>query len=118
MRTRKKYLKNSQEFKRLLHHRRSGSKKNTDKVWICEPVGKLKVVGQLEIVKMNNSIIHTIADLQLHICNHSKVPIQGFDQIYYMALQDLPGNFLLLSSTTGNRKIRIFQDMERDGWTN
>ena len=41
---------------------------------------------------MNELIIHTIADLQLHVCHHGKVPIQGFDQIYAMAFQDLLGN--------------------------
>ena len=43
---------------------------------------------------MNESIIHTIADLQLHVHHHGipKVHIQGFEQIYDIALQDLPGN--------------------------
>ena len=41
---------------------------------------------------MNELIIHTIADLQLHVCHHGKVPIRGFDQIYAKALQALPGN--------------------------
>ena len=49
----------------------------TDKVWICESVGKLKVVGQLSKAKMNELSIHIIADL--HICVHHhgilKVPI-------------------------------------------
>ena len=41
---------------------------------------------------MNELRIHTIADLQLHVHHRGKVPIQGFDQIYAMALQDIPGN--------------------------
>ena len=41
---------------------------------------------------MNELIIHTIADLQLHVRHHGKVPIRGFDQIYAMALQYLPSN--------------------------
>ena len=43
---------------------------------------------------MNELSIHTIADLQLHVhhCGTSKVPIRGFGQIYYIALQYLPGN--------------------------
>ena len=51
------------------------TKTNTDKVCICESVGKLKVVGQLEIAKMSELIIQTIADLQLHVRHHGKVPI-------------------------------------------
>ena len=41
---------------------------------------------------MNELIIHTIADLQLHVCRRGKMSILGFDQIYAMALQALPGN--------------------------
>ena len=67
-------------------------KTNTDKVWLCESVGKLKGVGQLEIAKMNELRIHKISDIQLHVRHHGKVPIRGFDQIYDMALQALPGN--------------------------
>ena len=54
--------------------------------------GKLKVVGHLAIAKMNELRIHTIAYLQLHVCHRGKVPIRGFDQIYAMDLQALPGN--------------------------
>ena len=41
---------------------------------------------------MNDLRIHTIADLQLHVFHHGKLPIRGFDRIYYIALQALPGN--------------------------
>ena len=41
---------------------------------------------------MNELSIHTIADLQLHVCHHGNAHIRGFDRIYAMALQDLPGN--------------------------
>ena len=43
---------------------------------------------------MNELRIHTIADLQPHVCHHGvpKGPIHGFDRIHDMALQDLPGN--------------------------
>ena len=41
---------------------------------------------------MNELRIHTIADLQLHVRHRGKVPIRGFDRIYAMALQALPGN--------------------------
>ena len=43
---------------------------------------------------MNELIIHTIADLQLLVRHHGKVPIQGFNQIYDMSLQALPGNHI------------------------
>ena len=67
---------------------------------------------------MNKLRIHTIADLQLHVRHRGKVHIRGFDQIYAMALQALPGILRLLSRTTEKRKIRIIRDMEKDGWTN
>ena len=41
---------------------------------------------------MNELRIHTIADLQLHVRHRGKVHNRGFDQIYAMALQALPGN--------------------------
>ena len=40
---------------------------------------------------MNELRIHKIADLQLHFHHRGKVPIRGFDRIYAMALQALPG---------------------------
>ena len=66
--------------------------KYIDKVWLCEYVGKIKGVGQLTIAKMNDLRIDTIADLQLHVYHHGKVPIWGFDQIYAVALKALPGS--------------------------
>ena len=70
-----------------------GRGEKTDKVWICEYLGKLKGSGQQAKAKMNEFSIHTIADLQLHVCHHGipKVHIRGFSQIYDIALQDLPG---------------------------
>ena len=43
---------------------------------------------------MNELNIQTIADLQLHVCHHGtqKLKIQGFSQIYEVALQDLLEN--------------------------
>ena len=43
---------------------------------------------------MNELRIHTIADVQLHVhrLGITKVPIQGFGQIYDIYLQVLPGN--------------------------
>ena len=113
--TRKKFLKNSQEFGSLIHHRRSGFKKNTDKVWLSESLGKLKGVGQLAIAKMNELRIHTIADLQLYVSHHSKVPIRGFDQIYAMDLQALPGN--PPSSFKDHRKAKNpYHSRYGEGW--
>ena len=52
-------------------------KTKTDKLWLCESVGKLKGIGQLAKAKMNELSIHTISNLQLHVCHHGipKVPI-------------------------------------------
>ena len=68
-------------------------KTRTDKVWICDSVGKLKGVGHQAKETMNDLSIHTIADLQLHVHHHGipKVHIQGFGQIYDIDLQDIPG---------------------------
>ena len=63
----------SKKFDSLLRHRCSGFKKNTDKVWHCQSVGKLKGVGQPAIAKINELRIHTIADLQLHVRHRGKV---------------------------------------------
>ena len=46
---------------------------NTDKVWLCKFVGKLKGVGQLVIARTNELIIHTISDLQLLVHHRGKV---------------------------------------------
>ena len=60
--TKNKQRKNLQESESLLHHRQNEQKK-TDKIWLCESVGKLKGVGQQEKAKINEFSIHTIADL-------------------------------------------------------
>ena len=86
-------------------------KKTTDKVWLCESVGKLKGVGKLAIAKMNELRINTIADLQLHVRHCGKVPVRGFDQIYAMTLQAIRVILRLLSRTTGKRRIHIIRDM-------
>ena len=66
-------------------------KTDTEKVWLCESVGKLQGVGQQEKAKTNELSIHTIADLQLHVHHHGipNLPIRGFNLIYDIALQDL-----------------------------
>ena len=92
-------------------------KTNTNKVWLCESVGKLKRVGQPAIAKMNELRIHMIADLQLHVHHHviPKVPILDFDQIYDMALQDIPRN--PSSSFKDYRKAKN-PYLSIYGWTN
>ena len=74
-----KYKNNLQEFESLLRHRHNGSNKKTDKVWLCESVGKLKGVGHQAKTKMNELSIHKIPDIQLHVHHHGtpKVPIRG-----------------------------------------
>ena len=44
-----------------------GRKIKTDKIWICESMGKLKGIGNQEEVKMNEIKIHTIYDLQSYV---------------------------------------------------
>ena len=39
----------------------------TDKIWLCESVGKLKGIGKQGEVKMNEMKIHTIDDLQRYV---------------------------------------------------
>ena len=61
-----------------------GRKIKTDKIWLCESVGKLKGIGKQGEVKMNEINIHTIADLQRYIWLYGlhKLPIHGLGQIY------------------------------------
>ena len=91
---------------------------NTDKVWLCESLGKLKGVGQLEIAKMNELRMHKIADLQLHVCHRERCLFEASTEFMLWLFKLSQGTLLLLSRTTGKRKIRIIRDMERDGWTN
>ena len=44
-----------------------GQKIKTDKIWICEYVGKLKGIGKKGELKMNEINIHTIADFQRYV---------------------------------------------------
>ena len=39
----------------------------TDKIWICESVGKIKGIGKQGEVKMNEINVHTIANFQRYI---------------------------------------------------
>ena len=97
-------LKEFSRFRKLTSSSSQWIKKNIDKVWLCKSVGNLKGLGQLEIAKMNELRIHMIANLQIHVRHHGKVHIRGFDRIYAMALQSLPGN--LPSSFKDHRKAK------------
>ena len=70
-----------------------GQKEKTDKIWICEYVGKLKGIGKQEEVKMNEINVHTIAYFQRYVQSYGlpKLSIRGLGQIYDHALVDLPG---------------------------
>ena len=65
----KKEIRN--EFARIRKITSSSSpwvkKMKTDKIWLCESVGKLKGIGKQVEAKMNEMSIHTIADLQRHV---------------------------------------------------
>ena len=64
----------------------------TDKIWLCESVGRLKGIGKEGEVKINEINIHTIADLQRYVRSYglSKLPISGLDRIYEHVLVALP----------------------------
>ena len=65
----------------------------TDKIWICESVGKTKGIGKQGEVKMNEMNIHTISDLQRYVRSYGlpKLPIRGLGQIYEHGLVAPPG---------------------------
>ena len=65
----------------------------TDKIWLCESVGKPKGIGKQREEKMNEMHIHTIADLQSYVKSYGfpKLTIQGFSQIYEHGMVALPG---------------------------
>ena len=64
----------------------------TDKIWLCESVGKLKGIGKQGEVKMNEINVHTIADFQRYVQSYGlpKLSICGLGQIYDHALVALP----------------------------
>ena len=65
----------------------------TDKIWLCESVGKLKGIGKQGEVKMNDINVPTIANFQRYVQSYSftKLPIRGLGQIFEDALAALPG---------------------------
>ena len=64
----------------------------TDKIWLCESVGKIKGIGKQGEVKMNEINVHTIANFQRYVRSYRlpKLPIRGLGQIYDHALVALP----------------------------
>ena len=60
----------------------------TDKIWICESVGKLKGIGKQEEVRMHEINVQTIADFQMYVQSYGlpKLSIRGLCQIYDHAL--------------------------------
>ena len=74
----------------------------TDKIWLCESVGKLKGIVKQGEVKINEINIHTIADLQRYVQSYGlpKLKIRGLGQIYEHGLVALPVNQHLPSKTT------------------
>ena len=65
----------------------------TDKIWLCESVGKLKGIGNQGEVKINDINVHTIANFQRYVRSYGlpKLSICGLGQIYKHALVALPG---------------------------
>ena len=65
----------------------------TDKIWLCESVGKLKGIGKQGEVKMHDINVNTIADFQRYVQSYGlpKLSIRGLGQIYERALVVLPG---------------------------
>ena len=65
----------------------------TDKIWLCESVGKLKGIGKQGGVKMHEINVNTIANFQRYVQSYGlpKLSIRGLGQIYEHALVALPG---------------------------
>ena len=56
----------------------------TEKIWLCESVGKPKGIVKQGKVKMNEINVHTIADFQRYVQSYGlpKLSIRGLGQIY------------------------------------
>ena len=65
----------------------------TEKIWICESIGKLKGIVNQGEVKLNEMSIHTIADLRRYVQSYGlpKMSIRGFVQIYQHGQENMPG---------------------------
>ena len=64
----------------------------TEKIWLCESVGKLKGIGKQGEVKMHDINVHTIADFQKYVQSYGlpEMSIRGLGKIYERALVALP----------------------------
>ena len=64
----------------------------TDKIWLCESVGKLKGIGKQGEVKMHEINVRTIANFQRYVQSYGlpKLSILGLGKIYERALVALP----------------------------
>ena len=89
----------------------------TDKIWLCESVGKLKGIGNQVEVKINEINVHTIANFQRCVRSYGlpKLSILGLGQIYEHGLLALPGKPTPSIKDHRKTKIPISRDMERDG---
>ena len=89
----------------------------TDKIWLCESVGKLKGIGNQGEVKTNELNIHTIADLQRYVRSYGfpKLPIHGLVQIYEHGMVALPRKPTPSIKDHREAKIPISRYMDRDG---
>ena len=78
----------------------------TEKIWLCESVGKLKGIGKQGEVKMHDITVHTIANFQRYVQSYGfpKLSIRGLGQIYERALVALPGE--KEPSVKDHRKVR------------
>ena len=67
-------------------------KLKTDKIWLCEFIGKLKGIGKQGEVKINEMNIHTISDLQRYVRPYGlpKLTIRGLGRSYENGLEALP----------------------------
>ena len=63
-------------------------KVKTEKIWLCESVGKLKGIGKQGEVKMHEINVHTITDFQRYVQSYGlpKLSIRGLGKIYERAL--------------------------------
>ena len=88
----------------------------TDKIWLCEYVGKLKGIGKQGEVKMNDINVHTIVDFQRYVRSYGlpKLRIHGLGQIYECALVALPGKPTPPIKDHRKAKIPISRYMERE----
>ena len=63
-----------------------GRKIKTDKIWICESVGKHKGIGKQGEVKMNEINVHIIAYFQRYVQSYGlpKLSIRGLGKFMNM----------------------------------